>query len=68
MDVTNVEFLDGEAEALPFPDEAFDVVISNDVIELIPDKDAVFAELHRVLVAGGRIQVADVTIQRRGTD
>jgi arsenite methyltransferase len=39
-------------------------VISNGVIDLIPDKDAVFAELHRVLAPGGRIQLADVTIQR----
>jgi SAM-dependent methyltransferase len=60
---TNVEFLEGEAESLPFADEAFDVVISNGVIDLIPDKDAVFAEIHRVLAGGGRIQVADVTIQ-----
>jgi arsenite methyltransferase len=63
MSATNVEFVDAEAERLPFPDESFDVVISNGVIDLIPDKDAVFAELHRVLVAGGRLQIADVTIQ-----
>jgi SAM-dependent methyltransferase len=64
MGVANVTFVEGEAEGLPFDDASFDVVISNGVVDLIPDKDAVFAELHRVLEPGGRIQLADVTIQR----
>jgi SAM-dependent methyltransferase len=64
LGASNVEFVEAEAERLPFEDGAFDVVISNGVIDLVPDKDAVFAELHRVLAPGGRIQIADVTIQR----
>jgi len=64
LGTTNVEFVESEAEHLPFADGSFDVVISNGVIDLIPDKDAVFSELHRVLAPGGRLQIADVTIQQ----
>jgi arsenite methyltransferase len=64
MGAENVAFVEGEVERLPFADASFDVIISNGVIDLIPDKDAVFAELNRVLRPGGRIQIADVTIQQ----
>jgi arsenite methyltransferase len=64
MGATNVDFVEGEIEQLPFAAERFDVAISNGVIDLIPDKDAVFTEIFRVLRLGGRLQVADVTIQQ----
>jgi arsenite methyltransferase len=68
MEAANVKFVEGEVEVLPFGDESFDVVISNGVIDLVPDKDAVFSEINRVLRPGGRIQVADVTIQNPVSD
>src|SRR3569833_3829792 len=59
----NVEFREGTAEALPIEDQWADVVISNGVLNLMPDKNAGLAEMARELKPGGRLQIGDILVQ-----
>jgi arsenite methyltransferase len=62
MGLAHAELHESLIESLPLDDASVDVVISNGVIDLVPDKEAVFAEIDRVLRPGGRVQLADVIV------
>src|SRR5512134_2337687 len=68
MGADNVELLEGNAGEIPLPDACIDVVTSNGVLNLVPDKPRAFAEIARVLKPGGRVQISDISLAKPVSD
>lgn len=66
--INHVEILEGRADELPLEDESVDVVTSNGVLNLVPDKEKAFGEIARILRPGGRIQIADIVLSKPVSD
>lgn len=64
LGLDHLDFREGRVENLPIPDQSVDLVISNGVINLVPDKKRAYQEIHRILKPGGRFQIADIVVDK----